>query len=1297
MTEEEKVTVPTPHSLDGTEQSGAPTLRHAEPFVPGPKPFVLGPKDQGDQGPVEGLKNGQPLAERSDKERRATFMERVVLILLAVAIVAIIFYVLLYVQVGAWQALSGAGGLALTFVSLIMAYGLVRRGKLDAAGYWILFALLVGYAAAELFLAGATLYLTAGGILLIIIAGSVVLPRKWGAWLVTTGLFVTYTFLVNRFEPLPRYDVGQSMVLRIFIPGIAASLALAILWQIVRAFRVGTIRARLLVAFVTLVILLSSIFAVVGASLTYQALLRVGRDSLSSVADLKQREIERWVRERERDLDILVAEIALQQPLQTILGSPEGSIERLMAHSDLIVRLGAFRRKKVAFAELFMMDPETGEIVFSTSVRREGEAYPEAVYFGEGRKGPYLQPPAYDPVLNAPSMLIAWPMEGSDKEVLAVIVGRANLADLGLLIQAKAGLGRTGETYLVSAEGLYVAGSQDPSSVLEGALDSIGIRAALSGEAGMGQYINCRGEEVFGAYRWLPKMGVALLVEQSRSEAVGAALRQVVAMVVVTVVAAALASGVALFLTRRIVGPIVELTDAATRIAAGDLQRSVPVQQADEIGVLGRAFNSMTAQLRELIGGLEQRVTERTRALAYRSVQLETAAQVSEATGSLLDPLELEQQVVELIRQRFEYYYVGLFLVDESGEWTGEPGRWAVLLAGTGEAGQAMLDAGHKLEVGGTSMIGGCIAEGRARIALDVGVEAVCFENLLLPETRSEMALPLIARGKVIGAISVQSERETAFSEGDVSILQTMAAQVANAVANARLYDQAQKEVTERRRAEEELRESEEKYRTILENIEDGYYEVDIAGNFTFFNDSMCRLLGYPKDELMGMNNRQYMDGQNAKAVNQAFSQVYRTGKPIETFNWEFFRKDGSRRFADASVSLIRGATGEPIGFRGIIRDTTGRKRVEAERERLLAELERRALQLQTAFEISRAASSILEVDELLNTSVNLIRDRFDVYYVGLFLVDEGDQDAVLRAGSGEAGRQMLAQGHKLAVGSKSMIGWCTAHAQARVAQDVSEEVVRYVNPLLPETRSEIALPLFSRSRVIGAMTIQDSRAGAFSGEDISVLQTMADQLAGTIENARLFEQTQQALAEAETAYRRYLQREWGAFLRRPSAAQLLGFWDGPEGTIPISGAWSPQQEAAALAAPDGAEDEEQQRLAVPIKLRGQTIGTIDLYRADDGGEWSEGDQTLAGSLAEQLALAIENARLFEQTQYRARREQLIRRIADRIRRTTDLDTILQTAVMELGKALGTSHAAILLGTEAELGPPSVQSRSDEG
>ncbi len=152
------------------------------------------------------------------------------------------------------------------------------------------------------------------------------------------------------------------------------------------------------------------------------------------------------------------------------------------------------------------------------------------------------------------------------------------------------------------------------------------------------------------------------------------------------------------------------------------------------------------------------------------------------------------------------------------------------------------------------------------------------------------------------------------------------------------------RDITERKQAEEALRESEEKYRTILEDIEDGYYEVDIAGNFTFFNDSMCEILGYSQDEMIGMNNRQYMDEDNTKKVFQAFNRVYTTGKHTREFGWEIIRKDGTKRFIETSVSLIRNSEGEPTGFRGIARDITERRQAEEalrkseERYRLLAE-----------------------------------------------------------------------------------------------------------------------------------------------------------------------------------------------------------------------------------------------------------------------------------------------------------------------------------------------------------------------
>jgi diguanylate cyclase (GGDEF)-like protein/PAS domain S-box-containing protein len=187
---------------------------------------------------------------------------------------------------------------------------------------------------------------------------------------------------------------------------------------------------------------------------------------------------------------------------------------------------------------------------------------------------------------------------------------------------------------------------------------------------------------------------------------------------------------------------------------------------------------------------------------------------------------------------------------------------------------------------------------------------------------RSLMAIPLISKDEVVGALHFHSMEPNAYREKDLRLAEEVGNQIAGAIANAGLF-------IKHKRAEEALRQSEEKYRTILESIEEGYYEVDLAGNFTFFNDSICRLLGYSEEELMGMNNRQYTDQGNAKSLYKAFNQVYRTGKPGRGFDWEIIRRDGTKRYVETSVSLRKDSSGNPIGFRGIIRDITDRKRFE--------------------------------------------------------------------------------------------------------------------------------------------------------------------------------------------------------------------------------------------------------------------------------------------------------------------------------------------------------------------------------
>jgi GAF domain-containing protein len=363
-----------------------------------------------------------------------------------------------------------------------------------------------------------------------------------------------------------------------------------------------------------------------------------------------------------------------------------------------------------------------------------------------------------------------------------------------------------------------------------------------------------------------------------------------------------------------------------------------------------------------------------------------------------------------------------------------------------------------------------------------------------------------------------------------------------------------------------------------------------------------------------------------------------------------------------------------------------------AERTR---ELERRTAQMPAIIEIGHAASQVHDPDDLLRRAVELIRASFDLYYVAVFLVDEAGQNAVLRAGTGEPGRIMLAGGHKLAVGGNSMVGWACAHQQARIALDVGQEAVRFANPMLPETHSEMALPIRVGERVFGALDIQSAQARAFDDNDITVLQGMADQIAVAMENAWLFQQAQASLKEVERINQLLTQQEWEAILSSRTT-------DFAEFHQPGVASFTPEEiEGLALSESQGSKSG---IVCVPLTVRDQVIGTLIVEQSadqPDGSKATDTRQQAAGfdllePMAAQVAQAMESARLFEDTQRRAARERLTAQVTARMRQTLDLDAVLQTAVREISAALGLVALDVHLGTEAETIQDSVPSLSEQ-
>ena len=344
-------------------------------------------------------------------------------------------------------------------------------------------------------------------------------------------------------------------------------------------------------------------------------------------------------------------------------------------------------------------------------------------------------------------------------------------------------------------------------------------------------------------------------------------------------------------------------------------------------------------------------------------------------------------------------------------------------------------------------------------------------------------------------------------------------------------------------------------------------------------------------------------------------------------------------------------------------------------------DLEKRSVYLEAAAEVGRAVTSIIDADKLIRQVVELIRERFGLYYVGLFLADEQAEWAVLRAGTGDAGRAMLARGHRIQVG-EGMIGWSVAHAEARVALEVGSDAVRLASPELPDTRSEAALPLRSRGQVLGALTVQHVESGAFDPDTLAVLQTMADQVAVALDNARLFAQSQAALEAERRAYGEIGRQAW---------AELLQTWEGrgylyaQQAITSARGEWRPEmlraQRTGQIVQSNGGEGAV---LAVPIKLRDQVLGVLRLNKGTSGETWSPDEVALLEELALQLSVALESARLYSDTQRRASREQMMGELTARMRESLDVETVLKTAVREMREALSVAEVEVHLTAEGE-------------
>ncbi|MBC8446098.1 MAG: HAMP domain-containing protein, partial [Chloroflexi bacterium] len=504
-------------------------------------------------------------------------------------------------------------------------------------------------------------------------------------------------------------------------------------------------------------------------------------DRLQSVAALKESETGFWLDSLRHELVAPLSQEFVPDRPRIILILARDPRYYDFYHKATRRQYTQFVAQAEQLREIFLLDLE-GRVVLSTDLEHEGLDYSDQPFFPQGLIAPTTQPPFYSvqdegvppsaggegrPEMSG--LITAIPVYGndvygSDGEVLGVMAGRSSTERIDEILRERTGMGATGRSYLVNLDYRLLLASRfgpaegDLPPAEEGVVHSKGIDAAVQGRVkGSGVYQDYRGIQVVGVYRWIPELQMALLVEQEASEAFRSIATSLAVNLGIVLIAVLLAAGASLVITRGIATPLVELVETATQVAAGDLDREARVERDDEVGALARAFNSMTAQLRDLISNLEERVRERTRALRRRALQLETSAQVSrDITASILDVDELLTKVVELIRDAFDYYQVHIYLAD------GESQR-LLLRASSGEVGPAV----QTLEISGSGLNSEVARSGEAGPVNDGSGHPHLLAAGSPPDPRPGLVGPPRPSGRAVGPLGVHSAPLNAYAGDD--------------------------------------------------------------------------------------------------------------------------------------------------------------------------------------------------------------------------------------------------------------------------------------------------------------------------------------------------------------------------------------------------------------------------------------------------------------------------------------------------------------------------------------------------
>lgn len=816
----------------------------------------------------------------------------------------------------------------------------------------------------------------------------------------------------------------------------------------------------LLVSFLALTLLPLILVGIISGFQSRASLAETTQAQLQSVAGMRLQTARDWLNERKQDLRSLRNDNGTETWIQSILLSPDSSTRFSSDISTLTAFLTTRLQHEVAqgggFTRFFLLD-ETGTAVVSTDPKLINTAHSAQPY--ANATDPNIFATLYTDLQGGTrEVAVAQGIFNERGERIGTLVGTTDLSRLSDIMQAGARLGDTDESYLVNDKYRLMTASRYPAS--GNSVTTDGVAGVLrEGRSLQGVYENYLGNQVYGVYLSIPELpGVVLVTEQGTAEAlkpVDAQSRGILLAIGASIV---IAIAGAYMLTRRIVRPIDNLTSVAEKVTAGDLAQVATIERHDQIGTLAESFNTMTSRLHDVIDSLETRVEMRT-------AQVQASADVGRVVTSILDPDQLLKRVVQLITERFGFYYAAAFTLDQANQW-------AMLREASGPRDAAWLlkQAGHRLEVTSNSMVAACIRDRQARIALDVGKEAVRFSNPLLPETRSEVALPLIVGDQVLGALDVQSTQAAAFDETSAAVLQNMADQIAVALNNAAQYQleqQRAQQTTQLLEASVELSSQTEAvslYNRIVE-VAANLLHADSAALWQSLDDKELELK-------YAIGAFQVLIGQRTHIGEGIAGRVHATSLALrlnEARTW----RDAALDFGEISIHAVVAVPmlwkNAPVGVLVV---------AHTHPEGHFTTNDSNVAQLFAAQTASTLANMRL-LEQLQNTLNDL----------------------------GTANRRLTGE------------AW-QAHLRDN---EISYEYRRSSGPAASQPALSLALPIELRGQPIGQIVLEDDQPHReLTEEERSIVYEIAQRMSLALESARLFEQTQSALGEA----RRLAQRE---------------------------------------------------------------------------------------------------------------------------------------------------------------------------